>query len=315
MPPTTQTIDATLAELRRLHGRLAETIERAEAVFIAQQLPDTRSPQRADLVGIFEQTAAIATALADFLDELDRALANEGSGASQARLSPEQVRAFLLDVEPPPTYGPEYFHPGAPRRPSAMGKLPGAYAYHINLDNRLHERQISRSFAWRQSVGFWQAFTYFGGTNAMSGLLARLDRISDVHDVRRALRSSESGGTLTTTGDGQRVMTFGAVAPKQSYPWDRRDIDELRRIAAHAGLLATLTDAGLLEHQRRAWCQMVDDWLEIAQGVGAAVGDLLAGLINDAPPVDAAVNERLEKLANLEYLAEAVREKARAQIR
>jgi hypothetical protein len=88
--------------LRRLHGHLDQAVQRADAVFEKLPLSETRSPQRADLVVVFQQTKAITTALADFLDGLDHELANEGSGASQARLSPDQVRAFLLDAEPPP---------------------------------------------------------------------------------------------------------------------------------------------------------------------------------------------------------------------
>lgn len=315
--PATPTIDAgdDLAELRRLHDRLAQTIQRAEAAFLAQQLPDTRSPQRADLAAIFEHTAAIATALADFLDEIDRALASEGSGASQARLSPAQVRAFLLDVEPPPQQGPELFHPGAPRRPTAIGKLPGAYGYHINLDNRLHERQIRRSYAWRESVALWHAFTYSGGNNAIEGLLARLDRISDIHGLRREPRTSASGGTLTVTEDGKRVMTFGAAPPEQTYPWDRRDIAELRRVAERAASLAAATDASLLEQERHAWCQAVDTWLQAGPDAGSLGAEFLAALINETPAADAQVDERLEKLANLAYLPEAVRAQARAKLR
>lgn len=315
--PATQTSGAgdDLAELRRLHDHLAQTIQRAEAVFLAQQLPDTRSPERADLAGIFEHTGAIATALADFLDAIDRVLANEGSGASEARLSPAQVRAFLLDVEPPPQQGPEFFHPGAPRRPTAIGKLPGAYGYHIDLDNRLHARRIRRSYAWRESVALWHAFTYSGGTNAVTGLLARLDRISDIHGIRREPRTNASGGTLTVTEGGQRVMTFGAVPPEQTYPWDRRDIAELRRVAQRAAVLATATDESLLEQERHTWCQAVDAWLQAGPGAGSVGAEFLGALIAEAPAADAQVNERLEKLANLADLPEALRAQARAKLR
>jgi len=157
---------------------------------------------------VFQQTKAITTALADFLDGLDHELANEGSGASQARLSPDQVRAFLLDVEPPPQDGGQGgFHPRAPRRGGALGRLPGFYGYHVALNNGLYQRLIPRSFAWRQSVELWKTLTYLGGTHAASGLLS---------DSRRWRRSN----TSVTKLEERRAQSFGSSLFKIVTPLD-----------------------------------------------------------------------------------------------
>jgi hypothetical protein len=309
--PRTGAAREGIEHLRHLHDQLDQAVLRAEAVFSKLQLPDTRSPQRADLVPVFEQTKAIATALADLLDGLDRELGNEGSGVSAARLTPEEVHAFLVEVEPPPQEQGG-FHPGVPRKTSAIGKLPGFYGYHVGLNNQLYEHRVPKSFAWRQTQEQWQTLVYFGGTHAIGGLLSRLDRISELRSVRQGTRSSEGGAVVTET-DGQRVLKLGAVPPQESYPYDRRDIAELRRIAERAGFLATGADEALLDDERREWCKIIDDWLQAGSRVGTAGGTIIAGLIDEAPASNEAINDRLTKLAGLEYLGEEARAKARAK--
>ena len=308
--------------LRRLHGQLDQAVQHAAAVFEELPLTETRSPQRADLVVVFQQTKAMTTALADFLDGLDRELANEGSGASQARLSPDQVRAFLLEVEPPSHDGGQGdFHPGVPRRSSALGTLPSFYGYHVGLDNGLYQRRIPRSYAWQQSVALWQTLTYLGGTHAAGGLLSRLDRINKISDVRRAPRSSAGGAVVTQTDDGHRVLTLGAAPPAQSYPWDRADIAELRRVAERTEFLATGAGEAILQEARREWCRIIDDWLEAGSSLGSADGinanmtNIIARLIDEAPAANATITERLKKAAALECLGEEARGKARAKLR
>jgi hypothetical protein len=308
--------------LRRLHGQLDQAVQHAEAVFEKLPLSETWSPQRADLVVVFEQTKAITTALADFLDGLDRELANEGSEPAQARLSADQVRGFLLEVEPPPQDGGQgSFHPGASRRTSALGRLPSFYGYHVGLDNGLYQRRVPRSYAWRQSVDLWQTLTYLGGTHAAGGLLSRLDRISKIQEARRAPRSPAGGAVVTQTA-GQHVLTLGAVPPVQYYPWDRADIAALRRLAGRADFLATGADEAILEEARPAWCQIIDGWLEAGAGLGAAddstiarMTDIIGRLIDEAPAADATITERLKKAAALDYLGEDARRKARAKLR
>jgi hypothetical protein len=153
-----------LQQLQELHHTVEEAVQRSVAVYSELRLSSARSPQHGDLVAVFEQIHEIASAVARFLDGLDRELANEGSDVAVARLSPDQVRSFLLVVEPPPTPdAAARFDPCVPRRTTAIGQLPSFYRYHVGLDNELHRRRAPRSFAWRESVVLWQTFTYHGG--------------------------------------------------------------------------------------------------------------------------------------------------------
>lgn len=94
-----------LQQLQELHRTVEQAVQRAVKVYSELQLSIARSPQRGDLVAVFEQIHGIASAVAAFLDGLDRELANEGSEIAVARLSPDQVRSFLLAVEVPPPAG------------------------------------------------------------------------------------------------------------------------------------------------------------------------------------------------------------------
>jgi hypothetical protein len=86
-------------ELRRLYDQLARVVLHAEVVFSKLQLSEARSPERLELVVVFEQTNAIFAALADFLDGLDRELASEGNDRLQARPSLDEIRAFAREIE------------------------------------------------------------------------------------------------------------------------------------------------------------------------------------------------------------------------
>jgi hypothetical protein len=86
-------------ELRRLYDQLTRGVLHAEVVFSKLQLSEARSPERLELVVVFEQTNAIFTALADFLDGLDRELASEGNDRLQARPSLDEIRAFAREIE------------------------------------------------------------------------------------------------------------------------------------------------------------------------------------------------------------------------
>lgn len=280
-----------MERLRRRHDDLRRAVKLARALFAGLAPPDMRSPERAELVAVFEQTGALAIALADFLDALDRALCNEGSGASGPGSSPEEVRALLGELEPVPASERDAsFHPGVPRHESPIGALPAFYGQLIDLANRLHIRRQPSSFAWRQTVDLWQAMTYCGGTTGTGGLLRRLDRIAELPGVRRTPRSSAY------------------------YPWDRDDIAELRRIAARAAHLTTVDDAALLADERRAWCDLIDGWLQAAPSIGGAADPVISTIIEDTPAPDAAIRERLGRIAELAHLSKETRRRARARI-
>jgi hypothetical protein len=82
----------------------------------------------------------------------------------------------------------------------------------------------------------------------------------------------------------------------------------------HAGADAR-ADASPATQTIDAWCQAVDTWLQAGPDAGSLGAELLAALIDEAPAADAQVNERLERLANLAYLPEALRAQARAKLR
>lgn len=209
-----------------LHIRLAELVDAALRFCETTHLPADRSPELADLEPLFDHTAKLATAVAEFLDALDVTLGNEGAGPGERRPL-DVVRAYLFAVEPPPTESG--FHPGVPRRVTALGKLPAIYGFLISHDNRL---KAPASPVWLLAIDLWRAMTY-GTSAANGGLLARLDRISDIAGVRDRPRETSNRVAVSSTVDGV-VLEVGGPRIRQSYPWDRRDIEMLHRIAARA---------------------------------------------------------------------------------
>lgn len=109
-----------LQQLQELHSTVEQVVQRAVAVYSELPLSIARSPQRGDLVAVFEQIHEIASAVARFLDGLDRELANERSEVAVERLSPDQVHSFLLGVEMPPPEATARFDPCVPRRITAL---------------------------------------------------------------------------------------------------------------------------------------------------------------------------------------------------
>jgi len=303
--------DEGLQQLQELHRTVEQAVQRAVEVYSALQLSSARSPQRGDLVAVFEQTHQIASAVAGFLDGLDRALANEGSEVAVAPLSADQVRKFLLAVEMPPTGAVSRVDPCVPRRTTPLGQLPSFYRYHVGLDNELHRRRAPRSFAWRESMLLWQTLTYHGGAYAAGGLLSRLDHISDVRESRRAPRTSNAHGVVTQGPGGQRVLTLGAQPPPQSYPWDRSDIAALHSVARRARLFATASGDALFELERSQWCAKIDAELEVAHSPDEQ-RVALAMLIDDLPADDPAVRERVTRLTGLAHLDDDTRARLQA---
>ena len=280
-----------MATLRRSYENFRGAVGRAETSFSAMQLPDTRSPERADLVVAFEHTSALTTALADFLDSVDRALGSEGSDPLQPRCAIDDVRAFLLEVEPsshPPT--PGAFHPGVSKGNTAIGKLGWFYEFHIALGNRLVANRVPRSFVWRRSVALWQSVVYHGGGTASGGLLARLDFLSGLPGARRKPRAQEY------------------------YPWDGHDVRHLRSVAQRADFLAKASEETLVTMWRSEWCKVIDMWIEAGPRVGAA-GRVFSDLIAEAPAPNSELNARLTTLAGLEYIGEETRRQALAKVR
>jgi hypothetical protein len=96
-------------------------------------------------------------------------------------------------------------------------------------------------------------------------------------------------------------------------PWRNEDICALRSIAEKAEWLATADDDVLLEHHRRRWCEAIDYELETRDGKLSSV--LLTLLLDETPVPDAAVDDRLTMLADLEGLREELRLRARSKIR
>lgn len=300
-----------LQQLHELHHAVEQAVQHSVAVYSELRLSSARSPQHGDLVAVFEQIHGIASAVGRFLDGLDRELANEGSDVAVARLSPDQVRSFLLVVEPPPTPdAAARFDPCVPRRTTVIGQLPSFYRYHVGLDNELHRRQAPRSFAWRESMLLWQTFTYHGGAYAVEGLLSRLDRISDVCEKRRAPRTSGAEGIVTVRPDGQRVLSLGAQPSRQSYPWDRSDIAALRLVAERAKLLISSSDEELVEIERREWCEKIDAELQDVRSAREH-SMALAMLLDNLPADDPAVRERVTRLTGLAHLGDDARARLR----
>jgi hypothetical protein len=98
-------------------------------------------------------------------------------------------------------------------------------------------------------------------------------------------------------------------------PWSDRDITMLRWAAEHAAFLATADAAALLDHDRRAWCKNIDASLAAGPRDKPALDYTFGPLLDETPAPDAATNKRLAALADLEYLGDELRTKARARIR
>lgn len=107
-----------------------------------------------------------------------------------------------------------------------------------------------------------------------------------------------------------------ALPPKQVLRlWKDRDIRVLRSIAQHAEFLATADEEAFLEYARREWCKQIDAWLQAGPPKDSNLDDAIARLLDETPALDAAINERLATLAELEGLGEEARRKARTKMR
>jgi len=276
-----------IAEVRRLHTELGRSVERARSTFSGLSLATERTPERDELTVVLEITGALASALASLLDGIDRVVGNEGVTRERETVSAEVVRALLTELEPA-AEEQRGFHPGIPRRDTPIGVLPSFYGYLLDIDNALFERGLPKSFVWRETMELWVSFVYLGGTHASGGVLSRLDRIQQFPGVRKGARS------------------------EAYYPWDRKDVVGLQRIAERARFLAIASAEDIAKEHRRVWCEGIDGWLKVDPRRASA---LLERWVDEAPKAHPDVVERLRAIADNEAMRDGVRRKALAKIR
>jgi hypothetical protein len=203
-----------------------------------------------------------------------------------------------------------------PWKHGVLAKLYGFYFFHVRLENHFYSQRIPRAFVWRQSLELWQAFVYCGGISASGGLLSRLQLLWYLPGAAVRLRIG------TARRDGRikalhvELPFVPALPPKQVLRlWEDRDIRVLRSIAQHAEFLATADEEAFLEYARREWCKQIDAWLQAGPPKDSNLDDAIARLLDETPALDAAINERLATLAELEGLGEEARRKARTKMR
>lgn len=357
-------------ELWQAYDRLCEVVLRAEAAFSTLQLSRARCPEQLELVVVFEQANAVATALADFLDSVDRKLARAANAGAPSPACVEEVWDFLREIEALRD------EETAGRLPLARGvaiKLHRFYGFHVELDNHLARHRIPRTFAWQENMKLWQTLVYDGGI----AYLCMIPRELELHDRIRRRAGSEPadaagaaddlrGGRVTsfrceqgfgviTLDDGRDVQFDAAnctmvpepgeavrlrvgpardgglkalhveprsvpLAPAPTVarvpmPWRNGAIAALRWMAQHGEFLSTAEHAALLDHERRVWCEEIDDLLRSEWRSASSLDAEVSALLDRVPPPDAAINQRLAMLTDLGRLGEEQRGKARSKIR
>jgi len=219
-------------ELWPLYDELCRAVLRAEAVFASLALPRDRCPMHAELIVVLEQAKAIASALADVLDGMNRARV-EGPPVAT---SLEEVCAFLISDE---RTGPINLPDGRTAKlpwGTVIEKLHRFYGFHVRLDNHLHEREIPSLFAWQENMKLWQTFVYGDAITGGGELLARLAMFAAFSRLRDARPPAAPADLLAgRVTSFRRDQGFGVIRLE--------DGREVRFDAAQCTMVPTAGDA------------------------------------------------------------------------